>query len=246
MKAHTEAMRSLAYAVAASSDLALLHPDPAERKKHEAFIDLMIPVVTGWCTEVGIEMASLGIQIHGGMGFIEETGAAQIWRDSRITTIYEGTTGIQANDLMWRKIIRDGGKTLTTVIGDMQAFAAQLGALPGEHFQAMRKSFEPGVGALAEAAMHFGAHCMQDPKGVSVGAVPFLHLFGIVAGGWQLMRGAVAAQKKLDAGETDPFYTSKILTARFFADHVLSAARGLAYTVKNGGPAAVAITDEMF
>ena len=246
MKAHTEAMRSLAYAVAASSDLAELHPDPAERKKHEAFIDLMIPVVKGWCTEVGIEMASLGIQIHGGMGFIEETGAAQIWRDSRITTIYEGTTGIQANDLMWRKIIRDGGKTLTVVIGDMQAFASQLGALPGEHFQAMRKSFDPGVGALAEAAMHFGAHCMQDPKGVSVGAVPFLHLFGIVAGGWQLMRGAVAAQKKIDAGETDPFFTSKILTARFFADHVLSAARGLAYTVKNGGPAAVAIADEMF
>ncbi len=246
MKSHIEAMRSLAYTVAASTDLAKAHPDPAERKKHEAFIDLMIPVVKGWSTEMGIEMASLGLQIHGGMGFIEETGAAQIWRDSRITTIYEGTTGIQANDLMWRKVIRDGGKTLTVVITDMQAFAAELGALPGEHFTAMRKSFEMGVGALAEAAMRIGTHCMQDPKGVSVGAVPFLHLFGIVAGGWQLMRGAVAAQKKIDAGDKDPFYASKVLTARFFADHALAAAKGLAYTVKNGGAAAIAVTDEMF
>jgi len=245
MKARIEAMRSLAYTVAAWTDIGEAHPDEATRKKHEAMVDLMIPVVKAWSTEMGIEVASLGVQVHGGMGYIEETGAAQILRDARITTIYEGTTGIQAIDLMWRKIIRDAGKTLTAVIGEMQAFNATLGEMQGEHFQAMRKSFEPAVGALAESAMHFGTRCMQDPKGVSVGATPFLHLFGIVAGGWQLFRGAIAAQKKLDAGESDTFYTSKVLTARHFADHDLAAARGLAYTVKNGGVAAIAITDEM-
>ena len=137
---------------------------------------------------------------------------------------------------------------------DKAAFAAKAKKLDMPLSELMRRGAfayqssdtDAELGALAEAAMYFSTHCLQDPKGVSVGAVPFLHLFGIVAGGWQLMRGAVAAQKKIDAGDNDPFYISKVLTARFFADHALAAAKGLAYTVKNGGAAAVAITDEMF
>ncbi|HQW35173.1 MAG TPA: acyl-CoA dehydrogenase C-terminal domain-containing protein [Thermoflexales bacterium] len=246
IRSQNEAMRSLAYVVAASSDLAAKHPDANERKKHQAFLDLMIPVVKGWSTETGIQCASLGVQVHGGMGFIEETGAAQFYCDARITTIYEGTTGIQANDLMWRKIIKDQGSALRVVMGDMQAFIGELGAMEGEQFAAMKKGFEMGVMALGEAAMHIATSVMKDPKGTSVGAAPLLELFGIVAGGWQLFRGAIAAQKKIDAGEADPFFKNKVITARFYADHVLAKSRGLAYTVKNGAPGAMAMGVEEF
>lgn len=240
MKSQTEAMRALAYVVATSHDLSVKHPDEAERKRHQAFVDLMIPVVKGWSTETGIQVASNGIQIHGGMGFIEETGAAQIWRDSRITTIYEGTTGIQAADLLWRKIVREGGNGLRTLIGDLQKFSGELGSIQNEHFEMMKKSFDMGLSALVESGMHIATNAMKDPKGVSVGASALLDLMGVVCGGWQLMRGAIVAQRKIDAGENDPFYKNKIMSARFFADHVMSRAKGLAYSIKYGAPGALA------
>ncbi|MDR2239952.1 MAG: acyl-CoA dehydrogenase [Zoogloeaceae bacterium] len=245
MKSQVEAMRALACVVAAAHDVALRHPDAGERQRNQAFFDLMIPVVKGWSTETGIEIATLGIQVHGGMGFIEETGAAQDLRDARITTIYEGTTGIQANDLIGRKIIREGGVTLKAVVGLMQQVEAELAKQPGEAFAAIHAGFSRGIRALVEAATYIGANFAQDMKGVHVGAVPFLRLMGIVSGGWQMARAALAAQKHLAAGSGEAaFYEAKIGTARFFADHLLSQAPGLAATVIKGGASALALPEE--
>ena len=246
MKSQIEAMCSLAYYAGASLDLALKHPDEAERKKHQAFVDLMIPVVKGWSTETGIQLASLGVQIHGGMGYIEETGAAQYWRDSRIATIYEGTTGIQANDLLFRKIIRENGSTLRTVIGEMHHTLSELSQQPGPDFAVIREALDRGVQAIMKAGAFFASTIMKDIKAVAAGAEPFLELMGIVAGGWQLARGAMAAQAKINAGETDAFYKAKIATTRFYADHVLSRADGLAYTVTNGAAGTLALADDDF
>src|ERR1700746_341321 len=215
MKSLTQATRSLAYVVAGARDLAMRHSDEGYRKRNQAFVDLMTPVVKGWSTETGIEIASLGIQVHGGMGYIEETGAAQHWRDARITTIYEGTTGIQANDLVGRKIIRDQGKTVRAVVDEMRRFEGELRTKqPNASLESIRDEYTRGVDALANAVEYIVANYSVSPKRVMAGAVPFLKLFGIVAGGWQLARGAMVSANRLADGQGDPgFYTGKIATA---------------------------------
>jgi hypothetical protein len=207
-------------------------------------VDLLIPVVKGWSTENGIEVASLGIQVHGGMGFIEETGAAQHLRDARITTIYEGTTGIQASDLVGRKIAREGGATARGWIAELKRFDAELGKSKNPDVQAIRACLAAGTQAVADCVEFIVAHAGKDVKGVFAGAVPFLTLMGIVAGGWQMARAALAAEKLL-AGDTS-FYQAKIKTARFFAEHVLVQAPGLRDTVVKGGAGVMALSDEQF
>jgi alkylation response protein AidB-like acyl-CoA dehydrogenase len=246
MKSQTEAMRALAYVVAAALDAAVRHPDEAERRRSQAFVDLMIPVVKGWSTETGVEVASLGVQVHGGMGFIEETGAAQFLRDARITTIYEGTTGIQANDLIGRKLVRDGGATMNAVIELMRQVHGDLARHHGAPFAALRAALGQGIQALADAAAFIVERYGADPAGISAVAVPFLKLFGIVAGGWQMARAALAAQQRIAHGDADPFYPAKIATAWFFAGHVLAQAPGLAATVLAGGSAAMALAEAQF
>jgi 3-(methylthio)propanoyl-CoA dehydrogenase len=248
MKSLTQATRSLAYVVAGARDLAMRHPDEGYRKRNQAFVDLMTPVVKGWSTETGIEIASLGIQVHGGMGYIEETGAAQHWRDARITTIYEGTTGIQANDLVGRKIIRDQGESVRAVVDEMRRFEVELRTKqPNASLESIRDEYTRGVDALANAVEYIVANYSVSPKRVMAGAVPFLKLFGIVAGGWQLARGAMVSANRLAEGKGDlGFYSGKIATARFFAEHVLATAPGLAHTVVRGGESAVELSEEQF
>jgi alkylation response protein AidB-like acyl-CoA dehydrogenase len=247
MKSQTEAMRALAYVVAAAMDFSVRAPSVEERKKHQAFVDLMIPVVKGWCTETGIEVASLGVQVHGGMGFIEETGAAQHLRDARITTIYEGTTGIQANDLIGRKIAREGGATVKAWLAQLGSFDAELAGSKHADIQVVRAQLAAGARAVGEAVDWLLATFGRDIKAASAGAVPFLRLMGIVAGGWQMARAALAAEAKLAAQEGDrAFCAAKIATARFYADQVLSQAPGLAVAVKAGGAGALSIDDEQF
>jgi 3-(methylthio)propanoyl-CoA dehydrogenase len=244
MKAQTEATRALAYVVVAARDLATYHPDEQTRQRNQAFLELMTPVVKGWSTETGIEVASLGIQVHGGMGYVEETGAAQHWRDARITTIYEGTTGIQANDLIGRKIVRDQGRTIRAVLEEMRAFAGQLEG-PDASMLSIKNSLVQGIDALAGATEFILTNFQADPRKVMFGAVPFLKLFGIVAGGWQLARGAKISAARLAEGKGDPaFYQGKIATARFYADHVLAAAPGLAHTVIHGGEVDSLLSDD--
>ncbi|HZO03565.1 MAG TPA: acyl-CoA dehydrogenase [Burkholderiales bacterium] len=232
MKSQTEAMRALAYVVAAAMDVAHKTGD----KKHQAFVDLMIPVVKGWCTETGIEVASLGVQVHGGMGFVEETGAAQYLRDARITTIYEGTTGIQAMDLVGRKIAREGGATAKAWIGEVRKLDGQLGGHPE-----IRKALTEGLKAV-EDCVEFIVQA-KDPRAQLAGAVPFLKLMGIVAGGWQMARAALAAAKP---GGDEDFKKAKIATARFYADHVLVQAPALRNTVVNGAAGVMALSEEQF
>ncbi|OGA40303.1 MAG: acyl-CoA dehydrogenase [Betaproteobacteria bacterium RIFCSPLOWO2_12_FULL_68_19] len=244
MKSQTEAMRALAYVVAAAMDFAQKVEDKNQRQKHQAFVDLMIPVVKGWSSETGIEIASLGVQVHGGMGFIEETGAAQHLRDARITTIYEGTTGIQAGDLVGRKIARDSGATAKALVTELKRFDAELARSKNPDIQAMRPVLAAGTAAVADCVDYIVANAGKDVRGVFAGAVPFLKLMGIVAGGWQMARAALAAEKLL-SGDSN-FYQAKIKTARFFAEHVLVQAPGLRDTVVKGGAGVMALSDEQF
>ena len=195
MKAQVEAMRALSGLAARSLDVSLRHPDRAERQKHQAAIDLLTPVVKGWCTEQGIEIASLGVQVHGGMGFIEETGAAQHLRDARIATIYEGTTGIQANDLIGRKLAAEKGMTANAVIAEMRAFDREL-AGAGSHpaLGVLRRTLADGIGALAEATNWLLETYPHNAKAATAGAVPYLKLWGTVAGGWQMGRARADCQ----------------------------------------------------
>ena len=244
MKSQTEAMRALAYVVASAMDFSVKVANKEERKRHQAFVDLMIPVVKGWSTETGIEVASLGIQVHGGMGFIEETGAAQHLRDARITTIYEGTTGIQAGDLVGRKIAREGGVTARHWVSALKKSEADLAASKNPDIQAIRPIFAAGIQAVSEGVDYIVANAGKDVKGVFAGAVPFLKLMGIVAGGWQMARAALAAER-LSSNDLN-FYQAKIKTARFYADHVLVQAPGLRDTVVKGGAGVMALADDQF
>jgi alkylation response protein AidB-like acyl-CoA dehydrogenase len=242
MRSRVEAMRALAYVTAAAQDFAHASPDEGERRKGQAFADLMIPVVKGWSTESSIDVASLGVQVHGGMGYIEETGATQHLRDARITTIYEGTTAIQANDLIGRKIAREQGATIKAVITDMRAAAARLDG----DLAAIGARQNAAVDALEKAVSWIVANFSADPKGTHAGAVPFLYLLGITAGGWQMGRAAVIARAKIAAGDGDPFWPAKLATARFFADHFLTQAAGLAESVVSGAAGTLEMAENSF
>ena len=245
MKSQAEAMRALAYTTAAAMDFAHKSENPAERKRHQAYVDLMIPVVKGWSTETGIEIASLGVQVHGGMGFVEETGAAQYLRDARITTIYEGTTGIQAMDLVGRKIAREGGETAKQWLAELKKFETELARSKHPDVQSFKNQFAPGAQAVADCVEFIVASSAKDPRPAFAGAVPFLKLMGIVAGGWQMGRAALAAERKLQGGDRN-FLEAKIATARFYADHVLVQAPALRNTVVNGAAGVMALSEDQF
>jgi 3-(methylsulfanyl)propanoyl-CoA dehydrogenase len=245
MKSQAEAMRALAYTTAAALDFSQRSRDVDARKRHQAFVDLMIPVVKGWCTETGIEVASLGVQVHGGMGFVEETGAAQYLRDARITTIYEGTTGIQAMDLVGRKIARERGATAREWIAQLKKFDAELAKSGNTDIKAIRTCLAEGVKAVSDCVDFIvGA---KDPRAQFAGAVPFLKLVGIVAGGWQMARAALISEKRLSSrGGDTAFHEAKITTARFYTDHVLVQAPALRNTVVNGAAGVLALSEEQF
>jgi acyl-CoA dehydrogenase len=247
MKAQTEAMRAIATLASAYLDKALLHPDKAERARNQALFDLLTPVVKGWCTEQSIEIASIGVQVHGGMGFVEETGAAQYLRDARITTIYEGTTGIQANDLIGRKIAYEKGATIKQMIAEMQAFDGELAKVAHPGLEVVRLSLSQGVTALTEATDWLLATFQHDMRAAAAGAVPFLKLFGVVAGGWQMGRAALIAKRRLDEGAQDyDFYRAKIGTARFYAEHILPLAQAYKHEIVNGAASVLALEEAHF
>jgi hypothetical protein len=245
MRSQTEAMRALAYVAAAALDKGRHHPEPAERQRNQALVDLLTPIVKGWCTEQAVEIASIGIQVHGGTGFVEESGAAQYLRDARITTIYEGTTGIQANDLVGRKIARDGGDALAAAIDEMRQTESGLMTAGDASLAVIGTRLRAGLDALADAAGFVVRRYRDDPRSVLAGSVPLLELAGIVCGGAQLGRAALIATTKLAAKDGDAgFLRAKIATARHFADHVLTHAPALRDTVVEGSSAMLAIADE--
>jgi acyl-CoA dehydrogenase len=248
MKAHTEAMRALAAAAAEALDHALSSPDADARRSGQAVFDLLTPVVKGWCTEQSIDIASTGVQIHGGMGFVEETGAAQYLRDARITSIYEGTTGIQATDLVGRKVVAEKGMTAKAVIQRMRAIDGHLAAAAGqrEEIAVIREALAAGVGHLEAATDWLLDTCSRDAKAGFSGAVPYLKLWGVVAGGWQMARAALLANRRLDDGSQDGFYRAKLATARFHAEHILPTAYGFRQEVVAGAVSTLALEDALF
>jgi alkylation response protein AidB-like acyl-CoA dehydrogenase len=246
MRALTEASRALAYFAAARLDVANRHPDPDSRREARALADLLIPVVKGWSTEIGSEAAALGVQVHGGMGYIEETGAAQYMRDAKIAEIYEGTNGIQANDLIGRKLMRDGGETAKSFIAIMQELDGEL-ARAGDAFAPLRHVLAKGLDQLREATDWIIGHQTGDPRDAAAGAMSYLRLWGTVAGGWLMARGALAAQGELAAGKGDAaFLQAKILTARFYGEHILPRASALHAGATAGCHTLMAMAEDAF
>ena len=247
MRAHTEAARALAYVAAAASDAGHHAADDAARRENMAVYEFLVPVVKGWSTEMSLEVTSLGVQVHGGMGFIEETGAAQYYRDARILTIYEGTTAIQANDLVGRKTARDGGAVARALIARVRETAAQLKARGGTDLTAIATRLSAGSAALEEAVDFVVRGMKAEVRAVFAGSVPYLKLAGVVLSGWQMARAALAADGMLKAGEGDArFLAAKIATARFHADHILSQADALRSAAIDGAPGVLAMPESAF
>jgi alkylation response protein AidB-like acyl-CoA dehydrogenase len=246
MRALTEASRALAYTSAASLDLAKRHPDAAERQRHQARVDLLIPVVKAWGTDIGVEVASLGIQVHGGMGFIEETGAAQHYRDVRITPIYEGTNGIQANDLVFRKLGRDGGAAARAFLAEIGSCEAELASTSGDEIAVIRRELASGRKALDAATQSMVQQMAHDPRHAAAAAVPYLRLFGTVAGGYLMAKAARAALAALKDGGDPGFHRAKLATARFYADHILSQATAQLHTVRDGAASVLEFSEDQF
>jgi alkylation response protein AidB-like acyl-CoA dehydrogenase len=245
MRTGAEASRGLAYLAAVEMDLARRHPDPAARAAHQARVDLLIPVVKAWSTDLGVEIASLGVQVHGGTGFVEETGAAQHYRDARILPIYEGTNGIQANDLVFRKLGRDGGAAARVFVAETVALAERLGALPGDDAATLAGQLADGARTLHAASEAMATMQKEAPRAAAAGAAPFLRLFGLVAGGHVMAKGAIAALAQLaDRPRDADFLRARLVSARFYADHWLSQAPSLLHAATRAGDAVVALADD--
>ena len=245
MRSLTEAARAVAYVTATHIDLAHHAQDEAQRRWHQARADLLTPVVKGWSTEIAQEVAALGVQVHGGMGFIEETGAAQILRDARITTIYEGTNGIQALDLVGRKMLRDGGQALGEVLREMEALDDKLAAA-GAPLTTMRAALQTGVRALRDSARVILEGSAKDENLAGAAAFNFLMLFGTVAGAWQMARAALVAAKGRSTRSEARFLEAKLATARFYADQILPRAQTYASAVAAGSASVMALDEEDF
>jgi acyl-CoA dehydrogenase len=245
MRALTEAARAVAYVTATHIDLAHHATDESERRRHQARADLLTPVVKGWSTEIAQEVAALGVQVHGGMGFIEETGAAQILRDARITTIYEGTNGIQAMDLVGRKVLRDGGKAFGEVLREMEALDDAL-AGAGAPLTTVRAAFQAGLRALRDSSRFILEESARDENLPGAAAFNFLMLFGIVCGGWQMARAALVAAKGASRAADPRFLAAKLATARFYADQILPRAQTYALAVTAGSASVMAFEEEDF
>ena len=215
MRAYVEGCRALSSVAASAYDAAHNHPDADVRKVNQTFYEFMVPLVKGYSTEMSLEVTSLGIQVHGGMGYIEETGAAQYYRDAKILTIYEGTTAIQSNDLVGRKTLRDGGQNAKGIASQIEATEAELrkngsanAVAVAQRLQAAREAFLDVVNFMASTA---------NPNAIYAGSVPYLMLAGNLMAGWQMARALLVAQQQLAAGVDAAFMQAKITTARFYA-----------------------------
>jgi 3-(methylthio)propanoyl-CoA dehydrogenase len=249
MRSQIEASRALAYVAAAASDAGHYASDPETRKQNMAVYEYLVPVVKGWSTELSLQVTSLGVQIHGGMGFIEETGAAQYYRDSRILTIYEGTTAIQANDLIGRKTARDGGGVAKAILAQVRKTELALAQSSHPDLVAILKQLRLGSTALDDSVNFVVGSFKSDVRAAFSGSVPYLMLTGIVLGGWQMARAALVACELIANNETGvdtEFLKAKISTARFFADHILSQAPGLRTSIVEGGVGVMALAEAQF
>ena len=246
MRAYTEGCRAMASVAAAAYDAAHHHPDAEVRKQNQAFYEYMVPLVKGYSTEMSLEVTSLGVQVHGGMGFIEETGAAQYYRDAKILTIYEGTTAIQANDLVGRKTARDGGQAALGIAGRIEQTEKELVANGTEVALAVAKRLKAAREAFADVVRFIAGGTKASPNAVFAGSVPYLMLAGNVMAGWQMARALLIAQEQVAQGNDVAFMQAKIITARFYAEHLLSKAPGMRDSIVEGAESVTALALEAF
>ena len=246
MRAYTEGCRAMASAAAAAYDASHHHPDTAVRKQNLAFYEFMVPLVKGYSTEMSLEVTSMGVQVHGGMGFIEETGAAQYYRDAKILTIYEGTTAIQANDLIGRKTMRDGGQTAKSIAAQIQVTEDALLKNGSADALAVAKRLKAARQALVDVIEFVVDFGKNSPNAVFAGSVPYLMLAGNVVAGWQMARSLLAAQEELAKGVDIDFMKAKITTTRFYADHLLTKAPGMRDSIVEGADCVTALALEAF
>ncbi len=246
MRAATEGCRAMASVAAAAYDAAHHHPDAQARQQNAAFYEFLVPLVKGYSTEMSLEVTSLGVQVHGGMGFIEETGAAQYYRDAKILTIYEGTTAIQANDLVGRKTARDGGHSARAIAGQIAATEAELAASGSADAQAVCRRLRAAREAFLEVVDFVAGQTKASPNAVFAGSVPYLMLAGNLMAGWQMARALLVAERELAAGRDATFMQAKITTARFYADHILSRAPGVRDSIVDGHAAVTGMALDAF
>lgn len=247
MRAQIEGCRAMAITAASAYDAAHAHPDADVRKQNQAFYEFMVPLVKGYSTEMSLEVTSLGVQVHGGMGFIEETGAAQHYRDAKILTIYEGTTAIQANDLVGRKTARDGGQTAKGIAKQIAVTEAELAKRDSVAARSVLKRLSAARVAFEQVVDFVAAGTKGNPNAVFAGSVPYLMLAGNVMAGWQLARALLVAESQLKAGEGDAaFLTAKVTTARFYADHILSRVPGVRDAIVEGADSVTALALDSF
>ena len=246
MRAYTQACRAMALVAASAFDAAHEHPDASVRAENQAFYEFMVPLVKAYSTEMSIEVASLGVQVHGGMGFIEETGAAQYMRDSKILTIYEGTTAIQANDFVGRKTARDGGTMARAIVARIEPTERALAASANKDAQAFAKRLVAARLAFLDAVAFIAGNTKTNPNAAFAGSVPYLMLAGNLVGGWQLGRALLVAVERIAANDDVPFMTAKIATARFYGDHILSKAQGIRDSIVDGADGVLAMPLEAF
>ncbi len=246
MRAYTQGCRAMACTAAAAYDAAHHHPDADVRKQNAAFYEFMVPLVKGYSTEMSLEVTSLGVQVHGGMGFIEETGAAQYYRDAKILTIYEGTTAIQANDLVGRKTSRDGGQTALGIAKQIEKTVDALKANGSADALVVAKRLDAARAAYVDVVNFIAGGAKTSPNDVFAGSVPYLMLAGNVMAGWQLARSLLVAQVQLKAGVDVGFMQAKIITARFYADHILSKAPGVRDSIVEGAQSVTALALDAF
>jgi alkylation response protein AidB-like acyl-CoA dehydrogenase len=234
MRALTEGCRAMALMAAAAYDAAHAHPDADTRMLSRGFYEYLVPLIKGYSTEMSLEVTSLGVQVHGGMGFIEETGAAQYYRDARILTIYEGTTAIQANDLVGRKTSRDGGATAKTIAAHIEATEAALRGSSSAAAKAMLHSLAAARQSFVEVVDFVAGRTQAQPNEVFAGSVPYLMLAGNLVAGWQLARALLVAERRLADGDDAQFMRAKVATAHFYADHILSRVPGIGHSIVHG------------
>jgi hypothetical protein len=234
MRAYTEGCRAMATVAAAAYDASHHHPDADTRKDNLVFYEFLVPLVKGFSTEMSLEVTSLGVQVHGGMGFIEETGAAQYYRDSKILTIYEGTTAIQANDLIGRKTGRDGGQTAKGIAAQIANTEADLLKSGSANAKAMAARLKSAREAFLNVVDFVVAGAKASPNAVFAGSVPYLMLTGNLVAGWQMARALLVAEELLAKGEDTAFMQNKITTARFYADHILVKVPSLRDSIVEG------------
>jgi 3-(methylthio)propanoyl-CoA dehydrogenase len=246
MRAYTEGCRAMASVAAAAYDASHHHPDAEVRKQNQAFYEFLVPLVKGYSTEMSLEVTSLGVQVHGGMGFIEETGAAQYYRDAKILTIYEGTTAIQANDLVGRKTARDGGQTAKGIAAQIAKTEAELEKRGSTAARAVQKRLAAARKAFIDVVEFVAGNGKTSPNAVFAGSVPYLMLAGNLMAGWQLARSLLAAEELAAQGEDKQFMEAKVTTARFYADHILSKAPGIRDAIVEGAESVTALPLEAF